>query len=74
MKEQNGITNSEHQRLREKSRRNEFVETLGYEFELSPRESYGIYDVVEDMFLKKETLREGQIRYVAVRREELSGP
>ena len=63
-----------YQRLAEKTRQREFIGTLESEFELSPRESEGIYEVVEEMFLREEPLREGQIRYVAVGANEISGP
>jgi len=63
-----------YQRLAEKTRRHQFVEALESEFELSPRESKGIYEVVEEMFLEDQPLREGQLRYVAVGAEEISGP
>jgi hypothetical protein len=63
-----------YQRLSEKTRKHQFIEALESEFELSPRESVGIYDVVEEMFLDDVPLREGQIRYVAVKAEEISGP
>jgi len=62
-----------YQRLAEKTRQHQFVEALESEFELSPRESKGIYEVVEEMFLEDQPLREGQIRYVAVGAEEISG-
>jgi hypothetical protein len=41
-----------YQRLAEKTRQRQFVEALESEFELSPRESKGIYEVVEEMFLE----------------------
>jgi hypothetical protein len=63
-----------YQRLSEKTRQRQFIEALEREFELSPRESKGIYEVVEEMFLEDEPLREGQVRYVAVGAEEISGP
>lgn len=63
-----------YQRLGEKTLANQFVETIKHEFELSPRVSRGIYEVVEETFLEKQKLREGQIRYVAVDAEEGSGP
>lgn len=63
-----------YQRLGEKTRKRQFIEALESEFELSPRASIGIYDVVEEMFLDDEPLRDGQIRYVAVGADEISGP
>lgn len=65
---------AEYERLREKSQARRFVQTLENEFELSPRESQGIYDVVKEMFVKQGQLGERQLRYVAVRAEEGSGP
>jgi hypothetical protein len=61
-------------RLSEKTRQRQFIEALEWEFELSPRESEGIFEVVEEMFLEDAPLREGQVRYVAVGSEEKSGP
>jgi hypothetical protein len=63
-----------YQRLGEKTLVNQFVEKIKYEFELSPRVSRGIYEIVEETFLEKQKLREGQIRYVAVEAGEGSGP
>lgn len=63
-----------YQRLAEKTRQRQFIEALEREFELSPRESKGIYEVVEEMFLEDEPLRDGQVRYVGVGAEEISGP
>ncbi len=63
-----------YRRLAEKTRQRQFIEALESEFELSPRESKGIYEVVEEMFFEDEPLREGQVRYVAVGAEEISGP
>jgi len=63
-----------YQRLGEKTLAHQFVETIKYEFELSPRVSRGIYDVVEETFLEKQKLREGQIQYVVVEADEGSGP
>ncbi len=63
-----------YKRLREKSREREFMQAMEREFELSPRESKGIYEVVVEMFLNEAPLREGQVRYVAVGAEEVSGP
>jgi predicted RNA-binding protein YlqC (UPF0109 family) len=73
MKEQNKHREAEYQRLGEKTQGHRFVETLECEFEFSPRESRGIYDLVEEMFLEQGELREGRIRYVAVRADEGSG-
>ena len=74
MQGQRAWRQGEYQRLGEKTRARQFVQTLEDEFELSPRESRGIYDVVEEMFMKQRELGEGQLRYVAVAAEEGSGP
>lgn len=63
-----------YQRLAEKTRQRQFIEALESEFELSPRESEGIYGVVQEMFLEDEQLGDGRVRYVAVGAEEMSGP
>ena len=73
--QQEGTTQqAEYQRLQEKTRSREFMDVLTREFELSPRASRGIYEVVDEMFLQQQPLRDGQVRYVAVEREEGSGP
>lgn len=74
MHAQRASRQAEYERLGEKTRARQFVQTLEDEFEFSPRESRGIYDVVEEMFVRQEVLREGQIRYVAVGAKEGSGP
>ena len=74
MESRNEHRRATYQRLAEKTRERQFIEALGSEFELSRRESEGIYEVVEEMFLEGEPLREGQVRYVAVGAEEISGP
>jgi hypothetical protein len=63
-----------YQRLEGKTLAHQFIEKIKYEFELSPRESRGIYEIVEETFLEKQKLREGQIRYVAIEKDEGSGP
>lgn len=65
---------AEYRRLGEKTRAQQFIDTLNSDFELSPRESRGIYDVVEEMFVKERPVRDGQLRYVAVRVDAVSGP
>lgn len=74
MEQNNKHREAEYERLAQKNQAQQFVETLQWEFELSPRESRGVYDVVEELFLKQASLRDGQIRYVAVRADAVSGP
>lgn len=63
----------EYDRLREKTRDEQFVHQLEREFELSPRESRGILEVVQETFIDKQELRGGQIEYVCVDAEEGAG-
>jgi hypothetical protein len=63
----------EYGRLREKTRERQFVHELEREFELSPRESRGILEVVQETFIDKQELQRGQIEYVCVHAEEGAG-
>jgi len=63
----------EYGRLRQKTREQQFVHQLEREFELSPRESRGILEVVQETFLDKEKLQQGQIEYVCVHADEGAG-
>ena len=63
----------EYERLRQKTREHEFVDHLEREFELSPRESRGILEVVQETFLDKQKFQQGQIEYVCVHAEEGAG-
>lgn len=63
----------EYGRLRQKTREQQFVHQLEREFELSPRESRGILEVVQETFLDKQKLQQGQIEYVCVHAEEGAG-
>jgi predicted DNA-binding transcriptional regulator/DNA-binding XRE family transcriptional regulator len=63
----------EYGRLRQKTREHQFVHQLEREFELSPRESRGILEVVQETFLDKEKLQQGQMEYVCVHAEEGAG-
>ena len=51
----------EYGRLGKKTREHQFVNQLEREFELSPRESRGILEVVAETFLDKQELHRGQI-------------
>ncbi len=64
---------AEYQRLRKKTRQEEFVEALHREFEMSPRVSRGVLELVEGLFFDKRTLGEGQISYTAVSSSEGAG-
>lgn len=63
----------EYGRLGQKTREHEFVHQLECEFELSPRESRGILEVVQETFIDKQELQRGQIEYVCVHAEEGAG-
>lgn len=63
----------EYGRLRQKTREHQFVHQLEREFELSPRESRGILEVVQETFIDKQELGRGQIEYVCVHAEEGAG-
>lgn len=64
---------AEYERLSKKTKANEFVKTLRKEFELSPRASRGILDVVQETFFDNKEIRPGKIEYTAVRSDEGSG-
>lgn len=64
---------AEYNRLRKKTREYEFVDRLEREFELSPRESRGVLEVVEEMFFDNREIIAGQIEYTCVSAEEGSG-
>jgi hypothetical protein len=74
-KQKRGSFHRQHEygRLRQKTREQQFVHQLEREFELSPRESRGILEVVQETFLDKEKLQQGQIEYVCVHAEEGAG-
>lgn len=63
----------EYGRLRQKTREHQFVYQLEREFELSPRESRGILEVVQETFIDKQERERGQIEYVCVHAEEGAG-
>lgn len=64
---------AEYERLSKKTKANEFVKTLRKEFELSPRASRGILDVVQETFFDNREIRAGQVEYTAVRSDEGPG-
>jgi hypothetical protein len=64
---------AEYGRLKGKTREEGFIEGLRREFELSPRESRGVLELVEEQFFDKREREEGQIAYVAVSAEERAG-
>jgi hypothetical protein len=63
----------EYGRLGRKTREEQFVHQLEREFELSPRESRGILEVVQETLLNKQELQSGQMEYVCVHAEEGAG-
>ena len=63
----------EYIRLRRKTPEEEFVGRLRQEFELSPRLSRGVLEVVAETFFDKQEIGVGQVRYTAVSREEGPG-
>jgi hypothetical protein len=63
----------EYVRLQRKTPEEEFVGRLRQEFELSPRLSRGVLEVVAETFFDKREIRVGQVRYTAVSREEGPG-
>jgi hypothetical protein len=64
---------AEYSRLRKKTREYEFVDRLEREFELSPRESRGVLEVVEEMFFENREIGSGQIEYTCVSAAEGPG-
>ena len=69
---------SEHRRaeykpLEQKTREGGFIESLHREFELSPRESRGVLELVSEQFFDNRERRDGQIEYVGVSAEEGAG-
>ena len=64
---------AEYERLRKKTKQEEFVEALHREFEMSPRVSRGVLELVEGLFFDKRTLGEGQLSYTAVSSSEGAG-
>ncbi|MEK6572262.1 MAG: DUF1670 domain-containing protein [Bacteroidota bacterium] len=63
----------EYGRLRKKTKEHQFIERLEREFELSPRESRGVLEVVEETFFDKQELQCGHVEYICVHAEEGAG-
>ena len=63
----------EYGRLREKTREHQFVQQLEREFELSPRESRGVLEVVQETFFDKGELQRGQMEYVCAHADAGAG-
>lgn len=63
----------EYGRLGKKTREHQFIERLEREFELSPRESGGVWEVVQETFFDKEQLQPGQVDYICVHARERAG-
>lgn len=65
---------AEYGRLRKKTKEHQFVETLRWEYELSPRESSGILETAKEILLTSPEVRsDGQLQYTCVRKEEGAG-
>lgn len=64
---------AEYARLRKKTPEREFVEALERDFEMSPRESRGVLEVVHQTFFERRELRAGQVEYTAVHSQEGPG-
>jgi hypothetical protein len=64
---------AEYKRLEQKTREEGFIESLHREFELSPRESHGVLELVSEQFFDNRERRDGQIEYVGVSAEEGAG-
>ena len=64
---------AEYKRLEQKTREEGFIESLHREFELSPRESRGVLELVSEQFFDNRERRDGQIEYVGVSAEEGAG-
>ncbi len=64
---------AEYARLKKKTPEREFVEALERDFEMSPRESRGVLEVVHQTFFDKRELQPGQIEYTAVCAQEGPG-
>ena len=64
---------AEYGRLRKKTPEREFVEALERDFEMSPRESRGVLEVVQETFFDKRELGRGQVEYTAVHADEGPG-
>lgn len=61
------------ERLKKKTRDGLFRHSLLTEFSFSPRECDGVLDLVHDLYFDLRPLSEGQVRYIAVHKDEKSG-
>ncbi len=61
------------QRLEKKTRDGLFHHALSTEFNFSLRECSGVLDLMNDLYFDHRPLREGQVRYIAVHKDERSG-
>ena len=57
---------AEFARLKKKTPEREFIEALERDFEMSPRESRGVLEVVHETFFDKRELHKGQVEYTVV--------
>lgn len=64
---------AEYARLNKKTPEREFVEALERDFEMSPRVSRGVLEVVHETFFEKREHRQGQVEYTAVHSQEGPG-
>jgi len=64
---------AEYSRLRKKTPEREFVEALERDFEMSPRESRGVLEVVHQTFFEKRDLQPGQVECTVVHSQEGPG-
>lgn len=61
------------QRLEKKTRDGLFHHALSTEFNFSLRECTGVLDLMNDLYFGHRPLSEGQVRYIAVHKDERSG-
>ena len=61
------------QRLEKKTRDGLFRHALSTELNFSPRECSGVLDLMKDLYFGLRPLSEGEVRYIAVHKEERSG-
>ncbi len=68
-----GMLDKSSQRLEIKTRDGLFHHALSTEFNFSPRECSGVLDLMNDLYFGLRPLSEGEVRYIAVHKEERSG-
>jgi len=68
-----GMLDKSSQRLEKKTRDGLFHHALSTEFNFSPRECSGVLDLMNDLYFGLRPLSEGQVRYIAVHKDERSG-